>query len=55
MNPCDYFVWGYFKDLVYRTILHSVQEMPAKTEAATKGSQVTLRDSELSFMYHMLL
>jgi len=27
LNLCDYFVWGYHKDCVYRTNLHTVQEL----------------------------
>jgi hypothetical protein len=33
INLCNYFLWGYHKDRVYRTILHTVQELQAETEA----------------------
>jgi hypothetical protein len=34
LNPCDYCLWGYLKDNVYRNNPHTVHEMKRETEAA---------------------
>jgi hypothetical protein len=36
MNSCDYFLWDYFKDGVYRTNPHAVEVLQVKTEAVAK-------------------
>jgi hypothetical protein len=36
MNPCDYLLWAYLKDRVYRTNPQTVQELQAETEAVAE-------------------
>jgi peptide methionine sulfoxide reductase MsrB len=36
MNPCDYFLWGYLKDRLYRINPHNVQDLQAEFEAVIK-------------------
>lgn len=45
LNPCDYFLWGYLKDEVYRGSPRTVEEVKARIR--TKISEITtetLRD-----------
>jgi hypothetical protein len=36
MNPCNNFLWGYLKNYVYCTNLHTVQEFQAGIEAVAE-------------------
>jgi hypothetical protein len=54
MIPCDYFLWGYLKDCMYRTNPHTVQELQA--ENAAVAEEITgdiLRDTADNFMVHL--
>jgi len=39
MNPCDYFLWGYLKEPVYRTTPYTTQELQAEIE--TVADEIT--------------
>jgi hypothetical protein len=36
MIPCNYFLWGYFKDYVNCAKLYTVQELQAETKAVAE-------------------
>jgi len=50
MNPCDYFLWGYLKDRVYRINPHTVQELQAEIEAVTE--EITA-DNSVNFVVRL--
>lgn len=37
LNPCDFFLWGYLKDLVYNPIPRNLDELKANIETAIKN------------------
>jgi hypothetical protein len=47
MTTCDYFLWGCFKDRVYRTNPHTVQQLQAENEdVAEETTGDMLRDTD---------
>lgn len=37
LTPCDYFLWGYIKDRVYRDTPRTLAELKAKIETITQS------------------
>lgn len=46
LNPMDFFVWGYYKELVYSKESHTLQQLKRKLNEA----EITLRDNRLAFI-----
>jgi hypothetical protein len=54
MNLCYYFLWGYFKDRVYRTNPHTAQELQAEIEAVAEEIRGgTLSDTVDNFVVRL--
>jgi hypothetical protein len=34
LNPCNYFLWGFLKDAVYKNNLHTIKELQQEISAA---------------------
>ncbi len=44
-NPLDFFLWGYVKEIVYRTKVNNLQELKERISAAIESVQVDMLEN----------